>query len=108
MADKKTILDFIRHFKDAEFTFLNGCCYWFCYILTARFGGITLYEPVEGHFIQKIGDAFYDVRGEVTDKYINNEKLLCWESYESVDSLHYSHIVRDCIMKERYKDDKFN
>ena len=76
MADKKTILDFIRHFKDAEFTFLNGCCYWFCYILTARFGGITLYEPVEGHFIQKIGDAFYDVRGEVTDKYINNEKAV--------------------------------
>ena len=105
------VTQFLKRFhfsEDITDVFSNGCCYWFCYILTARFGGITLYEPVEGHFIQKIGDAFYDVRGEVTDKYINNEKLLCWESYESVDSLHYSHIVRDCIMKERYKDDELN
>lgn len=103
--DKQTIIDFIRHFKDAEKTFLDGCCYWFCYILSARFGGSTFYEPVEGHFVQKIGDAFFDVRGDVTELYKDCRCMVCWDTYELVDPTHYRHIVRDCVLKERYEDD---
>lgn len=103
MSDKQTILSFIRHFKDAQDTFLNGCCYWFSHILSVRFGGTTYYDPIYGHFVQKIGNDFYDVRGEVTHIY-QNMKLVCWDTYQSVDPLHYQHIVRDCVLKLESKD----
>ena len=50
-TDSATILDFISHFKDAQDTFLYGCCYWFAFILNERFGGTTMYLPVENHFV---------------------------------------------------------
>ena len=53
---ENVILGFIKHFSGATDTFLNGCCYWFTVILTLRFGGETLYSPIENHFVQKIGE----------------------------------------------------
>ena len=97
----KDILDFISNFKDAQSTFLFGCCYWFAYILKVRFGGSTYYDPIIGHFIQKIGDRFYDVRGDVTEEFSQNERLVCWDTYQDVDPLHYKHLVRDCVLMIR-------
>jgi len=73
----KKVLDFIRQFKSynkeevLENTFLKGFCYYFSIILQERFGGEILYEPVEGHFIIKIDDRYYDIRGDVTYMYCN-------------------------------------
>lgn len=106
--DKQTVLNFIRHFKNAQITFLNGCCYWFCYILNARFGGETYYEPIEGHFIQMINGDFFDVRGEVTHLYQDKKSLIRWDGYENIDPTHYRHIVRDCVKKERFEDDEIH
>lgn len=102
-VDQTVILDFINNFKDAQSTFLNGCCWWFAHILSVRFGGSTYHEPIENHFVQKIGNHFYDVRGDVTAQYANRH-MDCFDTYENVDPCHYQRLVRDCVMKERNDD----
>lgn len=104
MADKATILAFIAEFAGAKDTFLHGCCYWFAQILSVRFGGETVYEPIEGHFLQRIEGSLYDVRGDMTEAY-RDAPLISWSGYETVDSLHYEHIYRDCVLKARCMDD---
>lgn len=104
MEGKETILAFIAEFSGATDTFLCGCCYWFAQILSVRFGGETVYEPVEGHFLQRIDGSLYDVRGDMTEAY-RNIPLICWDGYDKVDSLHYQHIFRDCVLKARRIDD---
>ena len=102
--DKEIVLEFIRHFKGAEETFLCGCCYWFAFILQERFGGTMMYEPVKNHFVQEIGGRFYDASGDVTDTYKNSEYLMFWSDMEQYDPLLYQRLVRDCIRKEPYDD----
>lgn len=90
----KGILDFISHFKGAEDTFLHGCCYWFAYILQDRFhdhGYLVdiFHDPIEGHFVARfIEDTgypvkddevrFFDIRGDVTDKYNEGDLENVW------------------------------
>lgn len=99
MCKRTTILDFIGNFKGAEDTFLFGCCYWFSFILNERFGGATMYLPVENHYVQQIGDRLYDVSGDVTDKYKGAE-IMKWSDMQERDSSLYKRLVRDCINKE--------
>lgn len=49
--------------------FTNGCCYWFAVILRQRFKGKIVYDPVIGYFACKIGDAVYDIRGNIDKQY---------------------------------------
>lgn len=93
------VLQFISQFDGAQDVFLYGCCYWFAHILHNRFNGEILYEPVEGHFVTRIANGLYDIRGEVTEQY-KECGLIDWDTYAEVDPLHYKHIVRDCVMKE--------
>jgi len=103
LDNKQIILDFIRNFKGSEKTFLNGCCYWFAFILKSRFRGLTYYDPIYGHFVQKIGSSFYDIRGDVSEEY-KNKALVCWDTYKQEDPAHYKRIVRDCVLKIKPKD----
>mgnify|MGYP000181991176 CR=1 FL=1 len=98
------ILDFISNFKDAQDTFLYGCCYWFAFILNERFGGTTMYLPVENHFVQAIGKRLYDVSGDVTVDYMY-AYIIPWANMEHYDSSLHRRIVRDCINKERFDND---
>lgn len=68
------ICEFISEFKkfdSVEETFLNGFCYYFALILQHRFGGEVLYDPIVGHFVVRIGNAYYDITGDVTAQYQN-------------------------------------
>lgn len=103
------VLDFIAHFKEAEHTFLHGCCWWFAYILQERFSDNgylvdIFHEPVEGHFVARFirddsdPDAkayFFDVRGDVTDLYSGKDLENMW-----LMSIHeerrYGRLMRDC------------
>lgn len=104
MADE--ILKFIANFDGAQSTFMNGCCYWFAHILRERFsGGDILYEMIDGHFLWKYEGHYYDVRGDVTDRYLNTKcHFVYWDEYEKIDSKHYQRIVRDCVLKEDYNE----
>lgn len=99
MSRRSEILHFIKQFKDAQSTFLYGCCYWFTVILSQRFGGTTMYLPVENHYIQEIDGCLYDVSGDVTEKY-KEEKIMKWSDMEQYDSALYKRLIRDCVKKE--------
>lgn len=89
---------FIKHFHKASptenvtETFTCGCCYWFAYILCARFPQAKImYDVIENHFVAEINNKLFDISGDVTDKY----DVISWESYS--DKLHKERIIRDCI-----------
>lgn len=90
------VLCFISHFAAARMTFLEGCCYWFAVILRERFGAQIYYDPVDNHFVGKIGEQFYDVTGRLSD----NGRFIRWDTYKNTDMAHYKRLVRDCINKE--------
>lgn len=102
---QNAILDFIERFKGSERTFLHGCCYWFAFILKERFGSEypveILHEPVEGHFVSRIGGRLYDVRGDVTDIYVGRtfEPL---DDLKRYDPRRFVNLMCDCRdFKER-------
>lgn len=98
-ANGQEILGFIGNFRDAQNTFLFGCCYWFSFILGKRFGGVTMYLPVENHFVQEIDGCLYDVSRDVTARYADSQ-IIPWNSMEEYDSSLYHRIIRDCVNKE--------
>lgn len=112
MIDKNIVLDFIEEFngkgkwKQVIECFSFGNCFWFAYILHGRFCGLgypvaVMYDEVENHFGCMICGEVYDITGVVTKQY--NWEL--WDTVKKRDSLHASHIERDCILKEKHNDD---
>lgn len=96
---REKILFFINDFKKYEKeevlfnTFTKGYCYYFALILNTRFGGHILYDEKEGHFVTKIGNYIYDVRGDITNFY-KNVSLLNEEEWKNNEE-----IVYGCIEK---------
>lgn len=116
------VIDFIKHFSNAEDVFLHGCCYWFAQILVDRFDGKgylvdIFYEPVEGHYIagffpmrirQNVDDdvRYFDIRGDVTDEYKDKALENMWLIQRS-DHKRYTKLMCDCrdfIDPENYPD----
>lgn len=92
------VLKFINRFnpksEDVRSTFMDGCCYWFAFILRHRFftdDSEIMYDPVANHFGTRIGDAVYDITGNVTEQY----NWIPW--YRIDDETHRMRIIRDCI-----------
>ena len=68
-------------------------CYYFALILADRFDGDIYYDVINGHFITKIQDNFYDWNGIVN----TNNCLVEWNKMDQYDSLVKQRIIRDCI-----------
>lgn len=77
MVTKKEVLEFIELQKRAnpklmEQVYTRGGCYSFYLILTNRFPGETkpykagLYKHSVEHIVTKIGDHYFDIKGEFT------------------------------------------
>lgn len=93
------MMKFIKQFRDlgAENCFANGMCYWFAFILEARFpGGEIVYDEIANHFAYKFSDKIYDITGEIDDGYTWKQ----WSTFSETDKLLYNRIIRDCINKE--------
>ena len=90
------VLNFIhRRFKN-DCNWLNGNCYYFAIVLKARFSdGEILYDVIEGHFIFKYQDNYYDWSGIY---YPNDNTLMEWDNFEKYDYLQKERIIRDCII----------
>ena len=89
---------FLERFHDSDSVdapFTQGCCYWFAFVLYARFltkGATLMYDEVANHFATKIDGIVYDITGDVTNKY-------SWKDWHSItDEALLSRIRRDCIM----------
>ena len=99
----KFISDFVKSGKNPDViirTFFNGYCYYFAIILMERFSLLPdkeiLYDPIEGHFVTRIGDQLYDIRGNVTNLF-DIHKLYTKEVWSERKSIIYG-----CILKEDY------
>lgn len=87
-------LDFIkrRFKKDCDWT--NGNCYYFAIVLKDRFPyGDIFYDVIDGHFLFKYKDKFYDWTGIINP----NGYLVKWDEFDKYDSLLKQRIIRDCV-----------
>jgi len=102
MKTETKVINFINHFKEMypkqiEDMFLHGLCYWFSHILKTQFDGEQYYDPVGGHFITKIEDHFYDIRGNVDNEYLGeNEDIVNWNEYQEYEDLDSSRVIKYC------------
>lgn len=97
------IIEFInRRFPiDKPCDWMEENCYYFARILKMRFKGEIWYDLVEGHFLFRSYDNFYDWTGlryeYQFDKPETMENLVKWSDYKTIDPVHYARIVRDVI-----------
>jgi len=99
----KEILDFMkRRFPiDKDCDWMEGNCYYFARILKMRFKGEIWYDLVDGHFLFRNFDDFYDWSGLRNEYDLSKpetvENLVKWSDYKQIDPIHYNRIVRDVI-----------
>lgn len=91
---KDEVIEFILRRFPINCYWLNGNCYYFALILHDRFPGSSIYyNPIDGHFVTKVGNNYYDWHGI----YIHTNNLIEWEKYKEQDLAHYFRIKRDVI-----------
>lgn len=78
--------------------FTRGGCFWFAYILAARFGpqygAEIMINHTAGHFGTRIGGSVYDITGDVTELARG-----IWEPWAECDNARLREwITQDCIM----------
>ena len=96
---EEEILEFIHRRFPIDCNWTNGNCYYFALILSARFEGDVVYDPIVGHYMFKARDGhFYDYTGRREFDTARTQKIFNWTGYESIDYLHHQHLVRDCVM----------
>ena len=88
------VMEFIhRRFpKDSNWT--NGNCYYFALILSDRFHGTMYYDVIDGHFVTKIQNNYYDYCGLVN---LDKRVLIEWNKFEEYDKHQYRRIIEDVL-----------
>ena len=88
------ILEFIKRRFPNDCNWLDGNCFYFSIILKARFPqGNIFYDVIDGHFLFKYQNSFYDWTGKIKpDGY-----LVEWDKFNEYDCLQKQVIIRDCI-----------
>lgn len=89
------ILEFIKRRFPVDCNWITGNCYYFAIILLSRFPeGTVYYDVINGHFIFKCDDHYYDWTGIIEpDGY-----LVEWNKFDEYDSLLKQRIIRDCLL----------
>ncbi len=90
------VINFINKRFNKDCNWVDGNCYYFTVILKDRFPeGKIYYHVIDGHFVFKYNDLYYDWIGIVeTDECF----LVEWDNFEEYDSLLKQRIIRDCIL----------
>jgi hypothetical protein len=87
--------EFIKRRFPIDCNWISGNCYFFAIILQDRFpGGSIYYDVIEGHFIYKYYDNYYDWTGRVS---VDETRLVEWDKFDEYDQFQRARIVRDCI-----------
>lgn len=88
------VLDFIKRRFPIDCNWTSGNCYYFAFILKARFPKGTIYYDITvGHFVLKIEDNFYDYNGV----YKPSKSIIPWDEMDEYDSNVKKAIIRDVI-----------
>ena len=95
MNKKEEIEEFIKRRFPDNCHWLDGNCFYFSIILLSRFpDGSIYYDVINGHFVFRYENKYYDWTGEIDpDGY-----LVEWNKFEEYDELQKKVIIRDCIM----------
>lgn len=89
----KAIETFIKKRFPSDCNWLDGNCYYFAVILKTRFpGGQIYYDVVDGHFIFKYCNKYYDWSGEV-----QCDSPIAWDIFNKYDYWQEKRIIKDCI-----------
>ena len=99
---------FIRKFKlpdpdGIEKLFLENHCYYFALILHTRLPESDIvYDRSDSHFLLMVGHELYDIRGNVTDLYDEDDldDMVPWDEMENIDKIEYDSLVDSCINLE--------
>ena len=88
------IIEFINRRFPEDSNWLTGNCYYFSLILKDRFPeGSIYYDVINGHFVFKCEDNYYDWTGIAK----SNGYLIEWDKFDEYDSNQKQVIIRDCI-----------
>lgn len=88
------IIEFINRRFPEDSNWLTGNCYYFSLILKDRFPeGSVFYDVINGHFVFKYKDSYYDWTGIVK----SNGYLIEWDKFDEYDLNQKQVIIRDCI-----------
>lgn len=89
------ILEFIKRRFQTNCNWLDGNCFYFASILLIRFPqGSIYYDVINGHFIFKYDDYYYDWNGLIEP----NGYLVKWDEFDKYDIAQKNIIIRDCLM----------
>lgn len=82
--------------------FTNGFCYWFAYILKARFPKGDIYYHAWDHFVFKYNGKLYDITGDCTNTW-DSEYLIKWDELlkKEEGSGYLNSIIQNTILKNR-------
>lgn len=104
---KPSINEFIENFKtnfnkeNIEYIFMNGNCYHFSVILKNIFRkGKIVYNQSNNHFLFKLNNKYYDIKGEYIAIY--NDNIINLKRILKKDSKYSAILTRDCIYKWNY------
>ena len=94
---KDLILNFIRRRFPTDSNWVNGNCYYFAMILKERFSksAIVYYDVVQGHFVTRIGEDYYDYTGLIS---VDEDNLVEWSAFKDYDAGQFRRIMVDCIL----------
>lgn len=58
--------------------YLKGSCYKLCLILVELFdGAVPYYSTIDGHWITKIDGNYFDIMGQISQRFVDNKKYEC-------------------------------
>lgn len=88
------VIEFTKRRFPTDCHWLDGNCFFYAQACKFAFDeGEVLYNVIEGHFIFKLQDKYYDWSGQIEPKGV----LVPWDKFEEYDAAQYKVIVRDCI-----------
>lgn len=90
----KEVKEFINRRFPKDSNWMNRNCFYFALILSTRFNGEVWYDQIEGHFLSKINDYFYDYEGVPKER---SDGMSSMTDIFFQDELLYNRLVRDCI-----------
>lgn len=91
---EEKILEFIHRRFSNDYSWTTGNCYFFAIILQSVFGGDIYYDVINGHFLLKNGENYYDWTGKVKEY----NSLVKWNDFEKYDALQKERITKNCIL----------
>lgn len=93
---KDEVIDFIMRRFQSDCNWMNGNCYYFALILHDRFpGSVIYYDTIDGHFVTKIRDNYYDWRG--VNIHVHEQALVQWDGYDKIEPSQYYRIRQDVL-----------